>query len=312
MNDLTPASRVSMNQRVRHHLESFAYFFSWLKSHFISTSLPILLLALSLILPILLLSSLDSVSKAIYGSQAEAKVMAFIDPQASPDEQSRLIKRLQTFEGVKDISVISKKQALLEFQEFMGLTKLSQTLTDNPLPAVIEIQPEEISTKSMENLAAKVLNFDIVDEVKTDSRWVLQLSRFFWFYQLIVYIALFILLMIMFNLIMREVQRVVLEHKLEVEIKKLIGASHSYAVRPFYYMGFWYGLLSALIGFLFAVITVKVLNPYMLELAQSLEMNWQLDQPSAMSLFIVTIFCIITGIFSAWLGTRSISGPEPY
>ena len=52
----------------------------------------------------------------------------------------------------------------------------------------------------------------------------------------------------MFLIVGNTLRLQVLSHKDEIQVMKMVGATNSYILRPYLYVGVWYGLIAALIA----------------------------------------------------------------
>lgn len=162
---------------------------------------------------------------------------------------------------------ISKEQALQDFKQILpDLGNFLETYRQNPLPASLyvtakSIQDYEKISSIVENPQYKnMINFDqnengfqnqkariytIIDIAQTAKKFVLILQILFFLVSLII--------------ILNTIQIVVHNHKDEIKIMKLVGASKQFIAAPFILEGIVYGIVGVGIGLFSYIVIMNLL-----------------------------------------------------
>jgi cell division transport system permease protein len=174
----------------------------------------------------------------------------FLHEQVTEQQAQRLVQRLQKNEQIDTVTLISKQQALVEFQQYSGFGVALDALETNPLPHVIQVLPENSVTEvfQLTQLLAQLQQTREVDFAQMDMDWVarlqaiMQISR-----RVLVLLSVLLALAVVFitgNTIRLELQA----RREEVVVQKLVGATNRFISLPFLYSGFWFGLLAGLLA----------------------------------------------------------------
>ena len=192
---------------------------------------------------------------------------------------------------IAQATYISAEQALTDFKVSSGLEDILSSLTENPIPATILVEPAGalLDRAAITKLAQQLRQQDQIDQVLVDMAWLdrvqalLQTSERFT-YSLAVLLALGVLLVVG-NTVRLQIE----SRKQEILVIKLVGGTDAYLRRPFLYAGFWAGLFAALIAGVILQLGTSYLHPSLLLLAQSYQSEWQLEGLSWLGSFILVI-----------------------
>lgn len=202
---------------------SFPFFFGWLIQSFQSTGMT-------------------------QGIQ-EPTFSAYLNRRAPPSAIADLQKRLSIRPDVASVTLITPDEGLEELKAAVGLGEIFTSLSDNPLPSVLEVRWKAMQTSSIQAVpqARALSQFlqqqTIVDSVSFDTLWleriraVVRLGEKFTF----ILGVLFCLgaVLAIFN----GIQLMIEQSRSDIQIAQWVGASFSYVRRPFLYVGSLLGLL---------------------------------------------------------------------
>ena len=128
------------------------------------------------------------------------------------------------------------------------------SLPKNPLPDAFVVEPSDTRPESLEALAQSLTAWPKVAHVQLDSAWVKRFDTFLRVgkQSITLLAALFggALVAVTFNTIRLQI----LAQSTEIEVAKLIGATHAFIRRPFQY----FGALQGALGGLFAALLVAL------------------------------------------------------
>ncbi|TAN67197.1 MAG: FtsX-like permease family protein [Methylobacter sp.] len=192
--------------------------------------------------------------------EASNQISLFLKDDISEGKASGFANTIRKNPDIQDVKLITKEQALAEFQAYSGFGEAVKTLEKNPLPIVIQVWPK----KSLENeQALKALLDDFgrmaeVDFAQMDMQWVKRLQSIMEVARRGVTLLSLLLgagvLFITANTIRLELHN----RRDEVVIAKLVGATNGFIHRPFLYSGFWIGFFSGIAAW-FIVTTIMLI-----------------------------------------------------
>lgn len=178
------------------------------------------------------------------------QISLFLKDHVTESSAKALVDKLRKDSRVHDVELITKAQAFEEFKTYSGFGTAINSLKNNPLPIVLEVNPGDALTdrKQLEDLMSSLRQLPEVDLAQMDRQWldrlraIAELSKNgLWIISLVLAAAV---LFITGNTIRLELQN----RRDEVVVAKLVGATHAFIKRPFLYCGFWIGLISGILA----------------------------------------------------------------
>ena len=208
----------------------------------------IAVIGLAFSLPACLWVIVDNGKRVTEGVQNNTQMSLFIKASLSDQQVKILVDQVREHSGVQFANYISPEQGLQTLEEQTGISGVSSLLSDSPLPAVIEVHPERLSSEKVKRLYAELKVLDGVDFAKMDWQWFERLSS------LLVFLSktcrgLFVLYALAVLLVVGNSIGLLVYHSApEIEIFKIVGASDRFVRLPFLYLGCVYGLVGALLA----------------------------------------------------------------
>lgn len=178
----------------------------------------------------------------------DLQVTAYLDPDLEEGQEVAIAERVATIEGVSNVAVVGRAEALERFREIAGGAALLDGLEENPLPASIEISMLAASRtpEGLRILADALDGLPGVDEVAHGSDWIDGYARVTSLVRVSGY-ALGLVLCIATLLIVGSTIRLgVYAREDELEILALVGASRTFVRAPFLIEGTLQGALGGL------------------------------------------------------------------
>jgi cell division transport system permease protein len=182
--------------------------------------------------------------------ESELDVRAFLKEDLTADEGAAFSESVSGWEGVAEVTFISKQDALQSWEEELGddgslLEGYGEE--NNPLPASISLR---VATPAyVPNIVAMLTDNEAVDTVTYSQdvvNWVQRISEWVRNGGMI----LIAILLIVTSIIISNTVRIsVYARKGEINIMKYIGATNSYVRSPFVAEGFYLGLIGALLSY---------------------------------------------------------------
>lgn len=259
----------------------------------------------------LLLSNAQALSGNWDGA---ATVSLFIRQETTDQQLNQLLERLRLRGGIAGVRLISREQALEEFRLLSGFAAALEALEENPLPAVIVVEPQPAHSTPLaaEALLAQLKQLPEVDFAQIDLQWV---KRFHGITEiarravlLLVSLLGMAVLLIVVNTIRLEIQN----RHAEIEISKLIGATDAFIRRPFLYSGIWYGLCGGLVAWLLVALSLWLLDAPVARLAGLYNSSFDLQGMDFSTFSLLLGGSTLLGLAGSWVAVgRHLSAIEP-
>lgn len=270
-------------------------------------------IGMALALPAGLYVLLDNVKVVTRHWDSGAQVSLYLSSDLDDNEASMMADRLLERTDIERVEVITKAQALEEYQRLTGLSELVIG-DDNPLPPVLVVFPSPTHSEltAVGRLVEELTEEPGVDIVQSDLAWLERLNaivqilhRGVWI--LVVLFSLGVLLVVG-NTIRLGIQN---QHQ-EIEISKLVGATDAFIRRPFLYSGLWYGLLGGLLAWVLLDLTFRLLQTPVDELSALYYSRFELHRPGTELIAILLLGGGLLGLFGSWVAlARYLSSIEP-
>ena len=181
----------------------------------------------------------------------ELRVTAYLEDGLSADQQRELATTAATVEGVAEVRIVSKQEALERFRTGVGRGgAFLEGLDENPLPASLEIalEPASRSADGMRVAVGSLAGLPGIDDVVSGQEWVEGYLRAIALVRgvgmgLGVILALAALL-----IVANTIRLAVLARRDELEILALVGASRAFVATPFLLEGAVQGAVGGMLA----------------------------------------------------------------
>ncbi|MGB9696621.1 MAG: cell division protein FtsX [Ignavibacteria bacterium] len=223
-----------------------------------STFASVLTIAISLslitIFTILYLTS----NKLIKSIKEKVEIEVFLNDNITTEEVNSLIDKIRTIGGIKQVTFVSKEEAKRIFEKDWGKEML-EVLDYNPLPPSLKINLyEEYKTiDRMSKIKSQLSALNKVEEVKFPEGNLHLIEENS---SAIMYVLLVILVTTLFGsifLVANTIRLVINSRRKVIQIHKLLGATNSFIIMPYFLQGLLQGLFGSIIslGVLYGVFT---------------------------------------------------------
>lgn len=279
----------------------------------VATSMTLLVIGIALLLPAGLFVILKNVEQVSGEWQHANRISLFLQDEISDKRGEQLAEQLQTWPDIVDVSFQSAQQSLNEFREISGLESLLDTLPENPLPAVIIIEPEE--EQQQEAIEALLKRLDALPEVdlaQLDMQWLQRLRSINETGQRGITILAILLSLSVLLVIGNTIRLAILNRQTEIRVIKLVGGTNTFVRRPFLYTGMWYGFLGGVLAWIALLISLLIISGPIDELAALYDSQFTLKWFGGQMLFALPICGLLLGVMGAWLAvSRHLNAIEP-
>jgi len=268
-----------------------------LKSHWLNTLTICMVIGITATLPGLLFVGLDNLQDMSRSIKQDAQISAFLKPSVNANLIQRLINDVQALPQVKEVRYVPKEDAIKQLGAQFLQKDLLVDLPQNPLPDALFITLMDTQPASVKPVQDLLQKRGEVEELVIDSVWIERLHSMLVLGKRIAIIFASLLGIAMITVISNTVRMQVLTHEAEIEVSRLIGATHSFIRRPFLYMGGAYGLGGGLIAIALLFMIVWNLRQPVQLLANNYQSNFQL----VFHLFNVGGLMLLTTIAIGWI-----------
>lgn len=196
---------------------------------------------------------LGDVQHLTAGMEGEvAQVSLFLKAEIQDAEARNLAWRLRSMDDVAAVRYLSPQQALEEFQHNTGISDALAYLDDNPLPAVLIVQPAKGlgDTDRLHALVQRLQALPEVESAEMDWDWLERLQALVGLADRGMALVGMVLAVAVLFIVGNTIRLAIENRRDEIVITKLIGATDAFIRRPFIYGGVWYGLAGGVVAVL--------------------------------------------------------------
>lgn len=258
------------------------------------------------------LNHVGSVSRNLNSSGAALSV--FLRPETGLEQANSLKKQLTDWPEVSSVSLIEKRQALAEFEEYSGFGRALEALEENPLPHLLIVQPAEHLDQpgTIHQLQQRLDALAEVEITQVDLAWLQRFQAMTLIGQRSVLILGILLSLAVLLVIGNTIRLEVYSRRPEIEIMKLVGATDAFIRRPFLYTGFWYGLFGGLFACSLLILAVFLLQAPIQQLSVAYNAIALDTYPDLALLGLMLLTSCLLGLAGAWLSvSRHLIAIEP-
>jgi len=256
-----------------------------------TSAMAIIVMAIALSLAGSFYVLVNNAQQLVDNLQTGKQFSLFLHEHISDKQAANLAQRLQAYAGVANVVLISKQQALAEFQQYSGFGAALNALESNPLPAVIQVFPtqEVREAYQLTQLLEQTKNAQEVDFAQIDMDWVARLQSIMQIAnQVVMLLSGLLAVAVVFitgNTIRLELQT----RRDEVVVEKLVGATNAFICLPFLYSGFWFGFIAGCFAWCIITLMLFMLSSPVAHLSMLYQSQFQLhfmNFPESVSLIV--------------------------
>ena len=228
-------------------------------------------------------------------------------------ERARAVEKdIAAMAQVESTRFISRDISLEEFRQNSGFGKSIDTLSSNPLPHTIVVEPVAADTFEIRNLVNKLQAMPEIEIAKLDTEWLERLYTIIEIAKRSVAIITILfacaVLLIIGNTIRLDIQN----RYQEIIVTKLIGATDAFIRRPFLYGGVWYGLLGGIFSWLIVEIGYLAISGPLERLNLLYQSEMSLITFSFHDFIILITSSTLLGLAGSWIAVaRHLNQIEP-
>ena len=240
----------------------------------------------------------ENVNYIIGQVQSEQAIQVFINPEATPEQQTELEQKIKSIQYVNTVEYVSQEQALNEMREWLGDSASvldSYSGDQNPFKASFVVTLTDL-TKN-EEVQRQINTFENVASIEAGNKTVNTLVNIANGIRTATGVILVLLILISIFIIANTIKLTVHARRKEISIMKYVGATNGFIRWPFMVEGIIIGIISALIsivilGFVYNFVADTIINSSM---ATTLQLNL-LTFSNMLSMLLVVYIVMGTGI----------------
>ncbi len=291
-----------------HHKESLSASLRRLLATPMQSAMTLLVIAIALALPASLFTAVDNLRHLGGEVELSARMTLFVD-RAIPDaELDALVADLSALDEVASLVLMSRDEALAEFRETSGFGDVLGLLDDNPLPAVVLVEPSATVGADAQAVTAlaQTLGADPrIDDVVVDLAWLQRLQALLDIGRQLAWVLGSALGVGVLLIVGNTIRLAIESRRDEIVVVKLIGGTNRFVRRPFLYSGLWFGLGGGLLAWLLVVLVVLLLAGTVGQLAGLYQSGFRLSGPGFGSLLTLLACGALLGLAGAWMAVSA-------
>ena len=307
-----PATSNRLTAWLLHHLQSLVFSLGKIYQAPATTIMTVAVIGITLSLPGGFYLLLKNVTAMAGDLRSSTQISLYLDLGTSEARARDLGGEIEALAEVESTRFIPRDEALEQFREHSGFGKSIDTLSSNPLPHTLVVQPVDGDRFMLRNLVNRLEAMPEVEIARLDTEW---LERLFTILEIarrgvVLITALFAcaVLLIIGNTIRLDIQN----RYQEIIVTKLIGATDAFIRRPFLYGGVWYGLLGGIISWLIVEIGYLAISAPLERLSLLYQSEATLITFSLGDFIILISSSTLLGLAGSWIAVaRHLSQIEP-
>ena len=264
---VSPLEREKACER-SHRITSVGSFVDLLNNR-ATSFITLMVLGIATGLPLLLYVVLVNVLNVTENFDGNPRVSIYLKKETVEKDIERFLKIVEEHPNTASLEYISPEEALVDFQSHSNFSDVLNSLSSNPLPALVELIPRHTESFELRAQINELEGYQEVDMVIADLAWIERLNGFISLAKSIV-ILLALMLGLGVLLILGNTVRLSIENRRhEIQVVKLVGGTNGFVRRPFLYLGFWYGLGGGISAWLLVHVCLLFLSGPVELIAQS-------------------------------------------
>jgi cell division transport system permease protein len=267
----------------------------------LATALNVLTIGVALALPLGLYCVLGTLERISGRTSVDPQLSIFLARDAAKADIGAIETRLRRAEGVRQVRFVSRDAALAQLSRTAGMQEAIAGLRHNPLPDAFVVTLSSTETALAERLELEFRSLPKVDRVLVDAAWVRRLDALLRLSRTAVVVLSVLLGLSLVAVTFNTIRLQILTQRDEIELCRLIGATHAYIRRPFFWLGSLLGLLGGLAALGIVLAALAMLDRGWAELASLYGSTLRLRFPDAGEMLAVLVFSVVLGWLGAYL-----------
>lgn len=296
------------------HAQTFFYALGLMVRRPASSLMTAAVIGIALAMPAGLHVLLTNAKAVTSGWDGATRVSLFLHRSTADREAQALATRLRQLPDIIEVTYISREQALDEFRTLSGFGEALDALVENPLPAVLVVQPRvggagpEMMTALLERLRGQ----PEVDIAQLDMQWIKRLYALMDIVERGVWVLASLLALAVLLVVGNTIRLAIQNRRDEIVVMKLIGGTDAFIRRPFLYTGLWYGIFGGIIAWALVTTALLFLHEPVQQLAGLYQSGFRLQLLDLSGTGALLGSGVVLGLAGSWLAVgRHLREIEP-
>ena len=276
--------------------------------------LTFLVIGVALALPTTLHVALKNGQQVAGSFEGSSQITLYLKDSTTEVAGQALADKLKRDEQIASAVYQSREQSLAEFKQLSGFGDALNYLDENPLPAVVIVQPA-VGIKDAEQVELLVSRLNVmaeVQEAQLDLAWLRRLQALMQVGERVASALALLLGLAVILIIGNTIRLAIQNRRAEIEVIKLVGATDAFIRRPFLYSGLWYGLFGGVLAWILVSVALWWLDDPVNQLAGLYQSHYRVIGLSFNEVIKVIAFATVLGLGGSWLSvTRHLREIEP-
>jgi len=290
-----------MRAWLQHHALSLAHTLARLAHSPFATTLNVVAIGVALALPLGAYCVLGNLALVSGRVSVDPQLSIFLARDAGKADIAAVEARLKGAEGVRAVRFVSRDAALAQLSRTAGIEGAITGLRQNPLPDAFVVTLSSTDNTLADRLELEFRSLPKVDRVLADAAWVRRLDALLRLSRTAVVVLSVLLGLSLVAVTFNTIRLQILTQRDEIELCRLIGATHAYIRRPFFYLGSLLGLLGGLAALAIVLATLAILNRDFVQLTLLYGSTLSLRFPDLREMLTALALSVILGWFGAYL-----------
>jgi cell division transport system permease protein len=291
----------------RRQLYSFFSSLGTLLGHRLGTLLTVLVLGIAMLLPLGLYVTLDNLRGLDLQHEDWGTITVFLRPEVTAEQAGGLAERIGRERGAEVVAV-SPEQGMADFARASGFGQALQLFEENPLPWVLLVKPRLAAEQDIEAAVGALGDWlgeqEGVDLVQVDFKWLQRLAGLLALGDAFVTVLTVLFSLAVVVVVANTIRLDVANRAHEIEVLLMVGASNGFIRQPFLYLGFWYGLLGALLALLLLALCLLYLSRPLERLLDAYGSSVVIGGPGGVSALLVLLCGGLLGLLGAGVAVQ--------
>ncbi|HEX4911289.1 MAG TPA: permease-like cell division protein FtsX [Permianibacter sp.] len=276
--------------------------------------LTFLVIGVALALPTTLHVALKYGQQVAGSFEGSSQITLYLKDSTTEAAAQTLVDKLKRDDQIASAQYQSREQSLAEFKQLSGFGDALDYLDENPLPAVVIVQPA-LGIKDAEQVELLVSRLNVLSEVQEaqlDLAWLRRLQALMQVGERVASALALLLGLAVILIIGNTIRLAIQNRRAEIEVIKLVGATDAFIRRPFLYSGLWYGLFGGVLAWVLVSVALWWLDDPVNQLAGLYQSQYRVIGLSFGEVLKVIAFATVLGLGGSWLSvTRHLREIEP-
>ena len=295
-----------MNLWLTQHVQACKQVLARFSGNALSTLLIALAIGVTLALPVVLYTVLDSLNGLVSDVKKDSHISVFLKKDIGEAATNSIRDALDQNASIKSVLFVPKDEALQQLAATNANEDIINSLEENPLPDAFFIEPKSLDAVAVDRLKYELSQLDGVEQVIVDGAWIKRLNYLLSLGKKAMLVLAVLLGLALFAVIGNTIRMQILTQRAEIEVSQLIGATKGFIRRPFLYSGALYGLFGGLLALIIACGVIYAFNQSLVALAAEYQSNFTLNFPNLTTAAATCLLAIGVGLISAYLAVSKL------